>query len=350
MKKLSDLTTTPLHISPLSFEQILRLPQKELKQALATTLKQQGYQPKTKSGFLYAPGTIPVLLVAHLDTVHRQPVKHICYSDDRKIVMSPEGIGGDDRCGVCMILEIIKKAPCHILFCEDEETGCVGARKFTKSGIAPQVHYIVEMDRRGANDAVFYHCENPDFTDFICSFGFQEAYGSCSDISYLAPYLKTAAVNISSGYYNEHRLHEHINLEQMKYNALRIQEIVLTKSEHFEYRERRFSSYFRTTGNYEEYTLWDYMDNKSDNRTPMMKLPEGSYVSINGQQMNYNEHYFIDRKGNVYDYLTQLEAAVPCEGMNAFTNNGIPVSFKPSDSRSIKVISLEKALELLQAG
>lgn len=133
-----------------------------------------------------------------------------------------------------------------------------------KSSIAPQVHYIVEMDRRGANDAVFYHCDNPDFTDFICSFGFQEAYGSCSDISYLAPYLNTAAVNISSGYYNEHRLHEHINLEQMKYNALRIQEIVLTKSEHFEYRERRFSSYFRTTGDYEEYTLWDYMDNKSD--------------------------------------------------------------------------------------
>lgn len=98
------------------------------------------------------------------------------------------------------------------------------------------------MDSRGPNDAVFYHCDNPEFTDFICSFGFQEVSGSCSDISYLAPYLNTAAVNISSGYYNEHRLYEHINLEQMKYNALPIQEMVLTKSEHFEYRERHFIS------------------------------------------------------------------------------------------------------------
>ena len=88
-----------------------------------------------------------------------------------------------------------------MLFCEDEETGGHGARAFTQSGIAADVHYIVEMDRRGDNDAVFYECDNPEFTEFVCSFGFSEEAGSFSDISVIAPYLKRAAVNISAGYY-----------------------------------------------------------------------------------------------------------------------------------------------------
>ena len=95
-------------------------------------------------------------------------------SDDGRYLMSPQGIGGDDRCGVYMILQIINEVRCHVLFCEDEETGGNGARAFAGSGIQMDVNYIVEMDRRGNNDAVFYDCSNPEFTEFVCAFGFQE--------------------------------------------------------------------------------------------------------------------------------------------------------------------------------
>lgn len=91
----------------------------------------------------------------------------------------------------------------------------MGARKFAKSKLRPEVNYIVELDRRGTNDAVFYNCDNPDFTEFVCSFGFEENYGSFSDISVVAPHLDTAAVNISAGYFNEHRLHEMIDTYAM---------------------------------------------------------------------------------------------------------------------------------------
>ena len=83
----------------LTFETILRLPQMELKKRLKAELKSRGYPVTDKPGYLYAEGTIPVLLVAHMDTVHRQPVEQICYSADRAVAMSPQGIGGDDRCG-----------------------------------------------------------------------------------------------------------------------------------------------------------------------------------------------------------------------------------------------------------
>lgn len=172
----------------LTFETILRLPQMELKKRLKAELKSRGYPVTDKPGYLYAEGTIPVLLVAHMDTVHRQPVEQICYSADRAVAMSPQGIGGDDRCGVWMILQILRTANCHVLFCEDEEVGCVGAKKFTRGPLRPQVNYIVELDRRGSNDAVFYRCDNPEFEDFVTSFGFETAGGSCSDISYIAPY------------------------------------------------------------------------------------------------------------------------------------------------------------------
>ena len=139
----------------LRLDQILRFTQAELKEALYEALKAAGYAPISKKGYLYAPGTLPVLLVAHLDTVHREPVRDICRSDDGTILMSPQGIGGDDRAGVYMALQILEQARCHILFCEDEETGGQGARKFAASGLTPDVNYIVEMDRRGHDDAVF---------------------------------------------------------------------------------------------------------------------------------------------------------------------------------------------------
>ena len=47
----------------LTFETILRLPQMELKKRLKAELKSRGYPVTDKPGYLYAEGTIPVLLV-----------------------------------------------------------------------------------------------------------------------------------------------------------------------------------------------------------------------------------------------------------------------------------------------
>ena len=76
-------------------------------------------------------------------------------------------------------------------------------------------------------------------TEFVCSFGFREAMGSFSDISVVAPYLKTAAVNISAGYYNEHRLHEVIDWSAMQNNVERIKQMVQTETGKYPYRKRK---------------------------------------------------------------------------------------------------------------
>ena len=48
--------------------------------------------------YILVKGDAPIMLLAHMDTVHKTPVKDICTSKDGNIIMSPQGIGGDDRC------------------------------------------------------------------------------------------------------------------------------------------------------------------------------------------------------------------------------------------------------------
>ena len=188
-----------------------------------------------KGKYILVKGEAPVMLVAHLDTVHMQPVTTICISEDRNILMSPQGIGGDDRCGVyalCSVYRGTKKKP-WLLFTCDEELGCIGASDFARdyeNNRLPkelsQLKMLIEVDRRGNNDAVYYECCNTDFEEYITSKGFITANGSVSDISYIAPELGVAAVNLSSGYYNPHTTHEYINMADINATIEKIKDIV----------------------------------------------------------------------------------------------------------------------------
>jgi len=226
-------------------KKLVRLTQDQLKEFLVNEMVKRGYNPIIEDGFIYCKGSVPILFVAHMDTVHREQVKFICYSECGNIVMSPQGIGGDDRAGIYMILEIIKTHHVSVLFTEDEEIGGVGADKFMgyclERDYVPDVNFIIQLDRRGDNDAVFYDCDNPEFTDFIESFGFVEAQGSFSDISVIAPMLGIAAVNLSVGFFNEHSLHEYIDLEVCHLNIMRINLMVGCTKEKFEYVELEYA-------------------------------------------------------------------------------------------------------------
>lgn len=338
----------------MELESILRMSQPELKAAVTDELNGMGYSRiKAPRGFVYAAGTVPVLLVAHLDTVHRQPVQNIFYSQDETLMMSPEGIGGDDRAGVYSVLEIARRHRCHVLFCEDEETGGRGAREFAASRIRPKVNYIVELDRRGGNDAVFYGCDNPEFTQFVCNFGFEVAHGSFSDISVIAPRLGIAAVNISAGYYHEHSRHEVINLTEMRHNIERVGNMAKTPAGFFEYIERPpFRAFEQMSLSYENTSLFDLCGRgtKPANRKRLMPLPESAYLKIGGQIVEVvNGCYLMDDSGAVYDYLYDLEAAVESEHTKAYSAAGLPFRFNSAQARSVKVIPLEQALELLSA-
>ena len=229
-----------------NLEDFLRPTQKQLFKRL--TKKFKGKTLISKGNFILVHGQAPVMLVAHLDTVHEQPVKDICVSADRNILMSPQGIGGDDRCGVFALVKVyrLSKIKPWLLFCCDEEVGGLGAKQFC---LAHQQHqlpkelddlkFIIELDRKGSRDAVYYRCDNPAFEAYISSKGFKTAQGSFSDISLIAPEFGIAAVNLSCGYYAAHTRHEHINRAELNDTICKVVDIIsnATQLPRFEYVE-----------------------------------------------------------------------------------------------------------------
>ena len=228
-------------------EDFLRLTQKQLFKRLCKKFK--GKNLIGKGNFILVRGQAPVLLVAHLDTVHDEPVRDICLSADRNILMSPQGIGGDDRCGVFALVKIFQSAQVKpwLLFTCDEEIGGLGAKAFCLAHRQKQLpnelddfKFIIEIDRKGSRDAVFYNCDNHDFETYITGKGFKIAQGSFSDISLIAPELGIAAVNLSSGYHHAHTLHEYINRDELNATIDRVIDIIgdASKLPRFEYVEK----------------------------------------------------------------------------------------------------------------
>lgn len=338
----------------MEFEAMVSLSQRELKAAVSEELSALGYQVRSANGYVYAEGDVPVLLVAHLDTVHRERVRNIFYSKDGNLLLSPEGIGGDDRCGVYIIFKVIQESRCHVLFCEDEETGAQGARAFAGSKIRPKVNYIVEVDRRGSDDAVFYGCDNRKFTDFVCGFGFNEERGTFSDISVIAPRLGIAAVNLSAGYHNEHSRSEYVRFPEMASVIKRLGRMVSTSSAKFKYEERqaRWGRQMTLLDDYDQqvFNLWGHMSEPhKEKKELLMPLPESAYLIIDGHPVENRGEYLMDARGGVYDFVHDLNAAVKSENTSAYSSGGTPLRFSGDDAMRVKVLPLERALEMLRS-
>ena len=247
-------------------ENFLRPTQEQLFWRLCKRFK--GKMLISKGNFVLVRGKAPVMLIAHLDTVHSQPVREICAVDNGNILSSPQGIGGDDRCGCFALVKTYELSAIKpwLLFTCDEEVGGIGADTFClalEQGLLPaelcDLKFLVEIDRRGANDAVFYDCYNPDFEAYITGKGFQTAFGSFSDISLIAPALNIAAVNLSAGYYNAHRLNEYIVRSELEHTIQKVVEIV-ANSVHPNFPRYEYASF---DVDYDD-DSWEYEQDYSD--------------------------------------------------------------------------------------
>ena len=310
------------------FVEICKLNQKLLKIWLEIQLMDAGYEDIVSGdGYIYAKGTVPVLLTAHMDTVHKEDVKDFFeYHDkekNRHIISSPQGIGGDDRCGVYMILEIIKTHKCSILFCEDEEIGGVGSGKFVKEDIfeeLKELKYMIELDRKGNNDAVFYSCDSKEFTKFIeDNTGYKTAHGSFSDISNLAPKAKVAAVNLSCGYHNAHTISEYVVIEEMMNTIEVVKKLLDVECEQFEYVAKSYGGVYGCyyggyygSGRYYSDDYDDYYDNYYGRRYggyAGYSGYSGSQNSSSGTKKNYRTFYIYVQNEETKDTNTYASNA-----------------------------------------
>ena len=265
-----------------NFKKICKMPQHVLKSWLKRLLIAKYEKVIDEDGFLYAEGDgkTPILLTAHMDTVHKEQCKDIVTAmyHGKHILTSKQGIGGDDRCGVWIIWMILTKTKYRpsVLFCEDEEIGGVGSAKFVKTKYInelKELKYFIELDRANNDDAVYYSCGNLKFQRYIKeTTGFIKAYGSFSDISHLSPATDVASVNLSCGYYKAHTTEEYVIYEEM-FNTFKVTKNLLSKAkecEAFDYQEEdwgwdygnTYSKYGSGARSYYDYSAYNYAMNE----------------------------------------------------------------------------------------
>lgn len=275
-----------IKICKMSSEELYNFMLQELKKHYKRVYK------SSKKTWLYAPSEKEnIILTAHIDTVHTQRIKTVKeykYKNNTYIT-SDAGIGGDDRCGVYMILQLLENGyKPGIILCDKEESGGIGSSDFIKTINAKKnkkikdrlkkTQFMIELDRMNSSDAVYYSCDNRDFIDYIeDEIGYKEAFGSFSDIENMMKPLGVAGVNLSCGYYNQHTTEEYVIFEEMM-KTIEAVEKLLHSDKSFEYIEYKYSDawfdyyYDDKYSRYSDYYSNYYSDYYSDKENNFIEL------------------------------------------------------------------------------
>jgi hypothetical protein len=214
-------------------------------------------------------------IVAHLDQVHdyaRGMRLALIGNGHDKIVAYDYrnrrvGTGGDDKCGVYVAVKMLmSNIPCRVIFTQDEEIGCVGARRVSvKWGELSSI--LLQADRRGNNDLIFHtngiQVASRELTDRVLALpecaGMKPEYGSITDIGDLAEIFGVSAFNISAGYYNAHMDNEWIVLSELEKCLTRVMAIATMIGGEVQELPPTYSGYGK--GKYSKYnSAWDDED------------------------------------------------------------------------------------------
>lgn len=171
------------------------------------------------------------LLCAHADTVGRKSEVErlkLAYNHIRKTIHTVNNehvLGGDDKCGIAIILrlaEIAKEENLRfaVLITRGEENGS-GASSVNKA-LYDIIKYGIVIDRRGESDVVVKIGSKSlctqGFADWVVSNAPEGIEPNCidsvhSDASPMSSHVEV--VNLSCGYHNPHSDEEYVRLDQM---------------------------------------------------------------------------------------------------------------------------------------
>jgi len=198
-------------------KKILKLSQNELAELIIRIAQENNFNIIDKSPYYiivnYTEKEIPALN-AHLDIIGDEIPKKLI--EDCNIIKTNGILGGDDRCGVYIMLELIQRKikDYMYIFFFDEEIGCIGSNKFNEK-INPTC--FVGLDRCGFNDIALYGYDNDELTKTFTNIGYEIKQGSITDVAVLAQKYGIACVNLSVGFFNEHTTSEFINLKAVEF-------------------------------------------------------------------------------------------------------------------------------------
>lgn len=179
-------------------------------------------------------------VVAHTDTVQSVLTNVAIYrNEDTIFAFDPikrtqHGIGGDDKVGVYITLQLLNDIQImKAVFYRNEEIGCLGSRYSMKfhADWYKDIGYVMMADRKGNTDAIRVSgglvITSEDFLsaceDQLLQYGYTPAIGICTDVDVLVDYnIGVSAINFSCGYHEPHSSKEIVSLKDVNrcYNLM----------------------------------------------------------------------------------------------------------------------------------
>jgi putative aminopeptidase FrvX len=177
------------------------------------------------------------LLSAHMDTVRRSTEKIEVVvgkaKSDLTIIKGagPGVIGGDDKCGVWIILDLLsKRKDFNFIFTVQEEIGAAGAYDFCGKYDLKHITFGLVLDRAGSSDII---CLNNGYgtkefetalSEIGKKFKYKPSTGVFSDANVFRDFFSCA--NLSVGYYNQHSPSELICVEHLQNAEMYVEAIL----------------------------------------------------------------------------------------------------------------------------
>ena len=193
---------------------LYKLTQEQLAKKIIYTARKYNFNVITDNkNYIIVNKDAKIVLSSHLDIVHKIPPSKIKIYDNGIIKANNKILGGDDRNGVFIMLELIKsqiKDYCYIFF-YNEEIGCKGSNHLVDKQIIDLNSYncFIGLDRRGVNDLALYDFDNKELIKIFKNYGYVQANGSITDVSVLSGNSEIACINLSVGFFNEHTTNEY---------------------------------------------------------------------------------------------------------------------------------------------
>lgn len=166
------------------------------------------------------------MFCCHIDTVHDIPTKYKIQKhilNDNIYYTSDYGIGGDDKCGVYICLELLKNLDSvQVCFLSREEIGCVGSYNIDIN--TDNISMFISIDRKGNRDLITEYiysrlsseCLN-EVLNITNQYEYKQTSGLITDSFILQQRYNISAINLSCGYYNPHTLDEYVNYNDIMY-------------------------------------------------------------------------------------------------------------------------------------
>ncbi len=231
-----------------------------------------GYFTDKHGNYYYEIGQARTAFTCHLDTACKTQVT-VNHRIEKNIV-STDGtsiLGADDKAGMTVMMYMIeKRIPGLYCFFVGEEVGCIGSGKASDDDYFLNYDRMISFDRRGTKSIITYQsskrCCSDDFAKELANR--LNRYGMSMEPDDTGVYTDSAefisvipeCTNISVGYYKEHTILEHQDIDHLIKLCIAVTKIdwetlpVTRDPKKIEYKSY---SYNKNYGNYSYDRNWD---------------------------------------------------------------------------------------------